>query len=155
MPLRFVGLDTRGTPADPETVKDDAIGGVTDPASIPGRVKERAETIASKLPSLPSLPNLGGSDTKGTPADPETVKDDAIGGVTDPGSIPGRVKERAGTIASKLPNAPSLPNVSTSCSSDDKLRMTGACVFVSNPIQVAFLLFRTGYDWHCQTLPDS
>jgi hypothetical protein len=100
--------DTKGTPADPQTVKDDAIGGITDPASIPGRVKERAETIASKLPSLPSF---GSPDTKGTPADPETVKDDAIGGVTDPGSIPGRIKERAGTIASKLPNAPSLPSV--------------------------------------------
>jgi hypothetical protein len=54
-PLRFVGLDTKGTPADLETVKDDAIGGITDPASIPGRIKERAGTIASKLPNLPSV----------------------------------------------------------------------------------------------------
>jgi hypothetical protein len=102
-----VGLNTKGTPADPATVKDDVVGGVTDPASIPGRVKDRAQTIASKLPSLPKF---GSPDTKGTPADPETVKDDAIGGVTDPASIPGRVKERAGTIASKLPNAPSVPS---------------------------------------------
>jgi hypothetical protein len=56
--LQFVGLDTKGTPLDPATVKDDAIGGVTDPASITGRVKERAGTIASKLPNAPSLPNV-------------------------------------------------------------------------------------------------
>ncbi|GAQ84554.1 hypothetical protein KFL_001940110 [Klebsormidium nitens] len=163
-PLMFVGLDTKGTPADPATVKDDAIGGVTDPASIPGRIKERAGTIASKLPDLPNIdqalpggkglkdvapdvvegssqkiqqrraPGLGnyggdgfsrsnvsldaapalqfvGLDTKGTPADPETVKDDVVGGVTDPASIPGRVKERAGTIASKLPSPPSASKI--------------------------------------------
>jgi hypothetical protein len=56
--LQFVGLNTKGTPLDPATVKDDAIGGVTDPASIPGRVKDRAETIASKLPNAPSVPKL-------------------------------------------------------------------------------------------------
>jgi hypothetical protein len=56
--LQYVGLNTKGTPLDPATVKDDAIGGVTDPASIPGRVKDRAETIASKLPNVPSLPKL-------------------------------------------------------------------------------------------------
>lgn len=56
--LQFVGLDTKGTPADPATVKDDLVGGVTDPGSIPGRIKERANTIASKLPDLPSLPNV-------------------------------------------------------------------------------------------------
>jgi hypothetical protein len=60
-PLRFVGLDTRGTPADPETVKDDAIGGITEPASIPGRIKERAGTIASKLPNLPSVGSSSGN----------------------------------------------------------------------------------------------
>jgi hypothetical protein len=152
--LQFVGLDTKGTPADPATVKDDVVGGVTDPASIPGRIKERAGTVASKLPDLPnadqilpgskglkdvapdlvegssekipqrSAPSYGsqgpetnrtnvsfGLDTKGTPADPATVKDDVVGGVTDPASIPGRIKDRAGNVASKLPNLPNADQI--------------------------------------------